>query len=369
MNPTPHKRNPFAYHQLSGDTSDSKPDGAPVTREQIAAEARALADLQDRTGQVVRHPARQLTGLYSGMASQLRKRVWNGRNLKIDPPARPPATVRNRQVAALLDRFDGLFRFWGIRYPLGLAKGRHLWSDDIAQSARLAFYLAFLPHCNQGADQCHSEELTSRKILLTPTGRIRRKVQPIRNDNGQTVGRQLKPVFRIRKEFAPTCEKAAIYALKAAKYGAMRAARKYTRNGLREVVFSSLDLRPGQSVIDYLDSIGANPAAFANAIGISSPWLDHTLQNLAECLTGGKDHISVSHAAITTAIARCEAIDGRVNRALCIANNRGLVTALFLRMAGLQWAEVADREGIKLPALKTKLHRMRAEVGRISATS
>ncbi len=360
MNKTPHKRNPFAYHQMVG----SIPDGPEISAAEAGRIASELADLQ-----YVRHQPTQLTGLYSDTASQLRKKVWNDRNLKIVPPARPTDTVRNQQVAVLLSRFDGLFRFWGIRYPLGLAKGRHLWSDDIANSARLAYFQAFQPHCAGGAIDCRSEETTSRKMLYTPSGRVRRKVQPVTDPTGKTVCHQLKPVFRVRKQFEPSCEKAAIYALKAAKYGAMRAARKFTRHRLRETTFSSLDLKPGQSVVDYLEGLGENPVTFANEIGINSPWVDHTLQNLKVCLSPGRDRISISHDAIKTAIEKCESIDGRVNKALQIADNRGLIGPLFLRMAGLPWGEVAEVEGINLPALKTKLHRLRAEVTRIKPAS
>ena len=74
-------------------------------------------------------------------------------------------------------------------------------------------------------------------------------------------------------------------------------------------------------------------------------------------------------ASYLAAIAKSESIDGRVNKALVIADNRGLISSLFLRMAGLQWAEVATVEGIKLPALKVKLHRMRAEISRVSPSS
>ena len=364
MNNTPHKRNPFAYHAIAGKI----PAGKPADREVVLESAVALAALQHDTGQVIQHPPTMLTGLYDGMASQLRKKVWNSNRIKTKPAPRPAESVRNRQVTELLKRFDGLFRFWGIRYPLGLAKGRHLWSDDIANSARMAFYKAFLPHCKGGYADCHSRETTAYKVLRTPSGRIRRKQQPVYS-NRQIVGHRLKPVYRIRKRFAPSCEKAAIYALKAAKYEAMRAGRRFTRHGLKETTFSSLDLKPGQSVADCLDNIGANPVDFAHEIGINSPWMDHTLQNLSECLSVGKDRISISHGAIKSAVAKCEAINGRVNKALTIADSRGLIGPLFLRMAGLQWREVAIVEGIKLPALKVKLHRMRAEISRINPAS
>jgi len=278
---------------------------------------------------------------------------------------KPADTLKERQAGPLLARFEGLFQFWGKRYPEGLADGLHLWSDDITNSARLAFFSAFVPHCEAGALKCHSAEVKTREVLRTATGRIRRKMQPVYNGAGDVCGHELRPVYRIKREYPPSCEKAAIYALQSAKWAAMQAARVYTRHGLKETTFSSLDLKPGQSVVEYLDSIGESPAGFAMAIGVGSPWIDHTLRNLAECIKIGPGDCK----PIREAVAKAEVINGQTTRALQMANRRGLVGALLLRMTGLEWREVADLEGINLGALKVKLHRLRAEIGRVKPTA
>jgi len=357
-NTNPDKRNPFV------NKGENIPPGKKVKRSVMLKAAADLSQQYQKSCQIIRHRATQLTGLYNGMANPLYKKVHLGR-IKARPVEKMPNTLKNRQVVELLKRFDYLFKFWGIRYPLGLAKGRHLWSDDIANAARLAFFEGFIPHCETGHVDCNSSEFTYRKVLHTPTGRIKRSLQSVTNEAGKIVTHRLKPSYRIKKEFHPSCEKAAIYALKGAKFAAMQAASQFTRHGLRETVFSSLDLKPGQDVVGFLESLGENPVTFANEIGIQSPWMDHTLQNLSECLSNGIDRISISHNAIREMVTKCEAIDGRVNKALQVADKRGLMPALFLRMAGLEWAEVASVEGIKPDTLKKRLYRLRGEVNGI----
>ena len=108
---------------------------------------------------------------------------------------KPPDTLKNRQAGPLLARFERLFRFWGMRYPEGLADGRHLWTDDIANAARLAFFTGFIPHCERGAEKCHSEQTQTRVALRTDTGQIRRKMQPVTDGAGEVTG-QLVTVDR-----------------------------------------------------------------------------------------------------------------------------------------------------------------------------
>ena len=74
--------------------------------------------------------------------------------------------TKQSQVDNLLDRFNGLFEFWGIRYPTGANKGRHLYSDDISNEARLAYFEAFAPHCEVGMDNCKSVDNKTEVLPL-----------------------------------------------------------------------------------------------------------------------------------------------------------------------------------------------------------
>ena len=362
------KRSPFMN---KGDTSIFRKGVKPAktTREQVLKLAADLSRQYQNSGQLIRHKVAQLTGLYNGTSNPLHKRLLLPGRIKARPAYRPPATLKNSQVGILLARFDYIFKFWGIRFPLGMAKGRHMWSDDIANAARLAFFKAFIPHCNLGHVDCSSQETTTRKVIRTATGRIKRKMQPVLNEAGEKVGSRLKPVYRIKKAFTPSCEKAAIFALSAAKYAAMQSAREFTKHGLKETVFSSLDLKPGQSLVELLESLGENPVDFANSLGISSPWVDQTLQSLADIITTGNDMIMISHYGIAQAVAKCSQIDGRLDRALQIADRRKLLDAVFLRANGLEWPEVAFIVGLKPSTLQMRIKRMQSEVSRIKATS
>lgn len=262
---------------------------------------------------------------------------------------------RSEQLGQLLERFDGLFRYWGVRYPKGLAKGQHAFSDDIAQQGRLGFMTAWLPHCDLGYELCKSVRKTKRIAVLTKSGRIARKMQVVYSD-GKAVGRWLAPIYRLKVELSPSCEKFAIIALKAGKYGALRAARLYTRNGIVETVFSSLNVPVGFTLEEYLSSLGESPLEYAGKVKITSPWVDTTLAKLDGSLDSAaiKDDL----ASIPT-----DSLNGaRIARAFKTATPRDIQVLLY-SLAGLSLAEMARAEGIPLPSMRQRAHRMRAAIG------
>ncbi len=281
---------------------------------------------------------------------------WIGTAKAIPAPEKVEPTVRRQQVSNLLKKFDGLFKYWGQRYPRGNTIGAHLWSDDIAQAARLAFYESFTPHCDRGSEYCNTEEKGQILAAHTPTGKLKRSMQPVVAPSGVVFGKRLKPVLKVKKTFAPSCQKSAVYALKAAKFAAMRAADEYRKHGIRETAFSSGDLLDGESIDDYIGRIGANPLTYANELGVSSPWLDRTLEALSETLDKRSMQDSVGHAVN---------VEGRLGPAMEIANRKGLVEPLLLNMAGLTWVEIADLKGIPFKTLESRLTRFRQSVQRL----
>ncbi len=348
--------NPFIPRDSRGRLLPAVNATAREVRANIKA-SKALVDVNLATGILDGSEGEKpwRSALYNHLDTRHMQR-WIGASKAIPVPVKVEPTVRRQQVSDLLERFDGLFRYWGQRYPRGNAIGAHLWSDDIAQAARLAFYESFSPHCDKGSEACNTEEKGQILAARTPTGKLKRSMQPVVAPSGVVFGKRLKPVLKVKKTFAPSCQKSAVYALKAAKFAAMRAADEYRKHGLRETAFSSGNLLDGESIDDYIGRIGENPITYANELGISSPWMDRTLEALSETLDKRSIQDSVGHAVH---------IEGRLGPAMEMANRKGLVEPLLLNMAGLSWVEVAGLKGIPFKTLESRLTRFRQSVQRL----
>ncbi len=274
--------------------------------------------------------------------------------------------LKRSQVADLLSRFNGLFEYWGIRYPTGSNKGHHMYSDDIANEARLAYFKAFTPHCEIGMDNCKSTVNKTEVLpLLTKTGKVARRKQivydecdeVVRHKSGDNIGEAvtvLQPIHRIKRSFSPSCEKAAYSALSSAKWAAAASGRKFATSR-HETTFSELETY-GKDLIKYLDSLNINPVSYANSIGIFSPWTDKTLEKL---------RAETSHEAMREFLSEqglSQFKDCRLNSALSIANSKGVLSAILENSAGFTYAEIAANTGTNETALMMKISRFRKQI-------
>ena len=284
--------------------------------------------------------------------------LGKGRKVK---PARP--NLKRDQVPALLAQYDHLFKLWGWRYS---RYTNSLMSDDIANDARLAYYTEFIPHCDLGMDKCKSVvNKSSLQPVKTSTGKLARRKQIVYNESGEVIrhtdGKPVeirKPIYRIKREFSPSCEKSALSALQKAKYSAMNRADYYAKSGKVETVFSDLELPTGRGLVEYLEKVGVNPVDYANSVGINTPWNDHTITKL----TAETSYQSVKQFLADTGLNQFE--DCRLSPALRIADKKGVLPALLKNSVGYTFHEIADQQGLSDKALLIKLTRYRRDLKR-----
>jgi len=199
-----------------------------------------------------------------------------------------------------------------------------------------------------------------------------------------------------------SCEKAALVALKAAKYAAMHKADQFTRatrkkvftfdnNGqlidttwsrsYREVPISPSGPRPsgpdldglgpslrwpgldgqagqGAGLIEQLERAGINPVAYANEMGIHTPWIDTTLDWL------GKQTSRASIKGYLNSRNLNGELPERLGSALRIASKRGVLGVLLEGVAGFTIREIAASEGVTAKTLYRQLDQYRLALKR-----
>lgn len=364
------RTNPFHYIKMAeGDCSPI--DQADVDTARKAA--KKLLPILTKALPWIAARVQQLTRLYDqrdvfGLHRWLRDRP------EVPAIGEIPDTLKRRQAEKLLAKYEGYFTYWGWNLPRSKPDGFHLYSNDIAQEARLAFFKAFTPHCEIGFEGCKSEVKTSLAPLKTPTGRVRRKVQSSYRD-GKKFATGLRPVFRIKSEYSPSCQKNAHVALKAAHYAAITAADRFARQHRektvtfdasgdiiavntdyipREVPFSSLAIPEGITLSDYLDRVGENPVTFANEVGINSQWADVTLSALEK---------ETSKGNVREYIAAIDLENGKPNKrlgkALRLAAEKGMLAIFLESAAGFSLPEIADNTGVPVETLKKQVTRFK----------
>jgi hypothetical protein len=269
----------------------------------------------------------------------------------------------HNQLTDLLTKYDSLFVHWSHIYPSGLSIGPHMYSDDIANEARIAYAKNFTPHCELGHENCTSVLNGTELVNVTRDGEnVCREVvlydehnDIMRHEDG-TAKTALKPVIRVRRIFSPSCEKASLDALQSAKYRAMDVARKFTSNGIKETSFSSVQCRDG-GLVEWLEKNGINAVGYANEIGIFSPWVDTTLNKL---------DFETGHGAMAEFLKESGANqfdDCRLDVAFKIAARRGVLPALLQNSFGYSFKEIALNNGVSEKSLLMKMSRYRKEVG------
>ncbi len=294
-------------------------------------------------------------------------RRWKQSESKIKARAKQLVTLKRLQVAELLDRFEYLFLYWGVRYPTGVNKNYHLYSDDISNEARLAYFEAFTPHCKLGMDKCKSVVNKTEVLpLLTKTGKVARRRQVVYDENGQVIrfksgdniGKAvtiLQPIHKIKRSYSPSCEKAAYSTLSTAHFRAKNVAKTLTRSGVVETIHSEAKTG-GKNLIKYLERNGLNSNSFANSLGIFSPWMDKTL----ETLKAETSHEAMKSYLSEQGLSQFE--DCRLDTALTLASEKGLLSALLENSAGFSYAEIASNTGTSESALLMKISRFRKQI-------
>lgn len=364
-------RNPFHYADMVGNSDSSRQDAKVARRA-----AKKLAPVLERAIPWIVAKCQQLTRLYDNR-DVFKFHRWTRETLEIPAIREIPDNLKRQQTDVLLSKYDGYFVYWGWNLPRSRPDGFHAFSDDIAQEARLAFFKAFVPHCERGFDLCKSEVKTSLVPLKTPTGKVRRKVQSSYRD-GERYATGLKPVYRIRKEYSPSCQKHAHVALKAAHYAAITAADKFMRQYRekvvtfgssgdviainteyvpREIPFSNLALPEGITLSDFLDKAGENPVTFANEIGIASQWADVTLSALEK--ETDKGNVREYIASIDLENGKP---DKKLGKALRLAAERGMLAIFLESAAGFSLPEIADNQGVPIEALKKQVSRFKSNL-------
>jgi len=354
------------YHRALFGRLESLPDVLPQST------ARAKGNLARAIKALVLVSARvygflqptYLTARYNQLDIRNMRR-WLGAG-KARLPAPVPVNLKRLQIDSLLARYNGLFLYWSWRLPKGRSKGLHMYSDDIANEARLAFFKAFIPHCELGVDHCKSVvNKSSLQPVKTSTGKLARRKQVIYDESGEAIRRAngeavtvLKPIYRIKREFSPSCEKSALAALQKAKYAAINKADSFARSGLHETVFSELEMPSGNSLIEYLEKHGIGVTNYANELGIFTPWRDRTTEKLKAETSFDSVKAYLSEKGLT------QFNDCRLDRALKLADRKGILGTLIENSAGFTYAEIADSQGTSEKALLMAVSRFRKDVAR-----
>ena len=239
---------------------------------------------------------------------------------------------------------DSYFIWWSAELPKGSVpmmeqdgkgnkKSAKLFADDVAQAARQAYFMAYVPHCHKGPLKCRSKvKFPRREVIKRHT--------------------KAKMVLAIAHKMSLSCEKNHLLALGAAKFAAMTEARECYRpfigKSVKFIPFADLRTttegeQTDDELIGYLSAGNITQGEYAEYLGIASPWSDVTADMLDEALSSGSSDYMLQLLA--------KSDNARVRNASHLANAIE-ADIVCMRGDGLTWDAISRRANKSVAACK-----------------